>query len=280
MLKETVLSWVKSCGYYPRNYRLEIEPYRVFIITGVHPDEESVPKFDIPMIFKEEKIVVLYIKEPDLKRNFASTDSIMEGITSRGKGLFKINTARLMVDKAENELYNLRNSLLKPYYSLVGYIMRLGLGLDELDTQYIRTFAALHYLHTSYSGDKEALISKHNIGVNLPGFENHLSTVFNDMGDTLADTLHNNVSKYETSRRLKSLSVPEYNEIFSSLVPMDMRPYMEKALEDNSVFASLLLEVSTNLFYKKSKFGQFLMNNKKILDLDDVTKNIESTLNL
>ena len=281
MIEKNVLEWINTHAYYPRNYKLEIPPYRVVVITDTVPDETAVPKFDVPIIFQQDRILALYIKEPDIRKDFASTDNILDALTSRGKGMFKINTAVLMVDKAENNLYELRSSLIRPYVSLIGYIMRLGLGLDELDVQYIKTYSALHYIYNSYGEeDRMEIVSKFNIGLDLPGFDVTEDKLFSTIGEDLATTLHDNVSSYETSRRLKSLKIQEYKEIFSSLVPMDMRPFMEAGLENNGVFASVMLEISTNLFYKKSKFGQFLMNNRKILDVDDVTKKIHNVINI
>ena len=145
-----------------------------------------------------------------------------------------------------------------------------------------RYYANLHFIKSAYTGvDLQlSIVEKYRVGNNLPGFENVVEKYFKeDNSYDLASTFINNKQHYDVSRRLRSMSEAEYKEVFNTLLSKDMKPYLEYGLEKPAVMAAVISEVSTNLFYRKSRMGQYFSANEKVLNIRDFVDNLKRSLN-
>jgi len=278
VLEESLEIWYSTTKYSDRSFGLKLDNgYVAHIVTGFYEEDEGVKAFDVPTLLHKEKVVLMYLKGADLKSNMNVYDKIEEFISPRGKGKLKINCARLMVLDTSDGLGHLKKGMMNIYAKLIASVFNKYLSLDRLDMNNIEESAILYYIHRNWFMDKESklelfrLSSKHS---ELK--DDYIENFFNEDFKTIVDALLYGISNGTVNRRLSSTNKPTLEMILQTILFKDSIEYVEKSFNSLPIFMALCLECVSNLFLKKSHMGVFLSAKGKLLDVNNITKQIDN----
>ena len=278
VLEESLERWYLATKYSNKSFGLKFDNgYTAHIVTSFHEEDDNVTAFDVPVLLHKEKVVLMYLKGADLKSNMNVYDEIEEFISPRGRGRLKINCARLMVLNTSDGLGHLKKDMMNIYTKLIASIFNKYLSLDRLDMNTIEDNVILYYIHTNWFMDKESklelfrLSSKHS---ELK--DDYIENFFNEDFKTIVDALHYGISNGTVNRRLSNTTKPTIEMLLQTILFKDSIEYVEKSFNSLPIFMALCLESVSNLFFKKSHMGVFLSSKEKLLDVKNITKQIDN----